>query len=195
MSETAPSNKENAPLAEHLLPKGGEFEIAAHSDHEPSEAELAGERSHMQAESRTIAASEAPRTNPLETFHAQQSAQEAPTPTLITPDLKKATKTRQLKQIQRQLKPTDKVLSKVIHQPVIRTISEGASRTVSRPSGLLGGGLVAFVGTSAYLYFTKHIGLRYNYLIFAMLFIGGFAIGLILEFLVWSFSARRRRSD
>lgn len=192
MSETAPKTNEIAPAAPEQLPIGGEHEISAHTEREPSPAELASERSHLQAESRSVVAAEAPKANPLEAFQAKQAAQTTPAQVLVTPDLKKATKNRQLKQIQRQLKPTDKALSKVIHQPVIRAVSEGASRTISRPSGLLGGGIVAFLGSSAYLYFTKHIGLQYNYFIFALLFVGGFAIGLILELLVHSFTSSRR---
>jgi hypothetical protein len=75
-------------------------------------------------------------------------------------------------------------LSKLIHQPAVRAVSEVGAKTVSRPSGLLGGGLLAFLGSSTYLFMTKYIGFRYNYLVFLLLFVGGFVLGLVLELLV-----------
>ena len=74
-----------------------------------------------------------------------------------------------------------KALSKVIHQPVIERVSEVAGATVARPSGILGGGLFAVLGSAILLYVTKHYGYHYNYLIFGMLFVGGFAAGMIVE--------------
>jgi hypothetical protein len=87
------------------------------------------------------------------------------------------------------------VLSKVIHQPVVRAVSEVAAKTISRPSGLLGGGIVAFLGSAGYLYFTKYIGLPYNYFIFTLLFLGGFVVGLSLELIVWSLTSYRHLAE
>jgi hypothetical protein len=122
--------------------------------------------------------------NPLERLAAAEKAADEPEPRMITRAEKKAAKQRQQLRIQRQLPAPKRALSQIIHQPAIRAISEAASTTVSRPSGLLGGGLVAFIGTSSYLYLAKHLGFTYNYLVFLLLFVGGFAIGLILELLV-----------
>jgi len=77
---------------------------------------------------------------------------------------------------------------------VVRITSEAASKTISRPSGLLGGGLMAFAGSLVYLYLAKHIGFRYNYLLFTLLFVGGFAVGLCLEVIIWLVS-RQRKAD
>jgi hypothetical protein len=73
--------------------------------------------------------------------------------------------------------------------------SEAAGRTVSRPSGLLGGGLVAFLGTTGYLYLARHIGFTYNYLVFLLLLAGGFILGVSLELLVHLATGSRRDSD
>lgn len=193
MNEGAPKLKQTE--KQERLEAGGQYEIPAHSEHAPTEQQVASERQHMKAESRTTAAAEAPTQNVVEQFQAQQAADAAPAPTLINAELRNATKNRQLKQVQRQLPAVDRRLSKVIHQPVIRAVSEAAASTVSRPSGLLGGGLVAFVGSAAYLYFARHIGLPYNYFVFTLLFVGGFVIGLALEFIVWSITAAQRRSE
>jgi len=45
---------------------------------------------------------------------------------------------------------------------------------------LLGGGILALLGTSSYLYLAKHIGFTYNYSVFLILFFGGFILGLSL---------------
>lgn len=57
-------------------------------------------------------------------------------------------------------------MSKVIHQPVVRNVSEAAGKTVSRPSGLLGGSLMAFIGTSAYFYLAANQGFKYIIMLF-----------------------------
>ncbi|MDB5164834.1 MAG: hypothetical protein JWL89_460, partial [Candidatus Saccharibacteria bacterium] len=109
-------------------------------------------------------------------------------------DLLSVTWNREIKNLQRKLPVLQRSLSKVIHQPVVRVASEAAGKTISRPSGLLGGGLVALIGTSGYLYTAKHAGFRYNYLVFLMLFAGGFIVGLILELLIWTASLSRRKA-
>ena len=96
--------------------------------------------------------------------------------------LKGVTLSNELRHIQRKLNPLDKLGSQFIHQKGISKVSEISANTIYRPSGLLGGGIIAFIGTLAYYFYAKHIGLTYNYLIALFLFVTGFFIGLILEF-------------
>src|SRR5665213_1678621 len=111
---------------------------------------------------------------------------------LVSADLKKSTFHKEIKHIRRKLTPNERVMSRLIHQPFIRTVSEVSSKTISRPSGLLGGGVVAFLGTSGYLYLTKDIGIKYNYTVFLVLLVLGFIVGLVLEALIRL--TRQRRS-
>jgi len=141
------------------------------------------------------AAQQDEQTNPLQRLEAAEKAQQAPQPTLINQELKRITLQRELKQLQRRLPLPERTLSRVIHQPAIRNVSEAASQSLTRPSGLFGGGLVAFLGSSAYLYLAKHFGFRYNYLVFWLLFIAGFIFGVALEMIVWLLVARRHRSN
>lgn len=97
-----------------------------------------------------------------------------------------------MRAIRRKLPTPQRALSQVIHQPVVRAVSEGAGRTVSRPSGLLGGGITAFTGTTLYLYLAHHIGFSYNYGVFVLLFAGGFILGLVIELLVNLVLSRRK---
>jgi hypothetical protein len=97
---------------------------------------------------------------------------------------------RQLKAIQKQLPATEVPLSHLIHQKTVKAVSEAAAKTVSRPSGLLGGGIMAFIGSAGYLVFSKHIGAPYNSGMFILLFVVGFMVGLGLELILRSFHKR-----
>ncbi len=133
--------------------------------------------------------------NPLEKLRAAETAAQPMAPRQINRELKRLTLQRELLQIRRKLSLPQRTLSKVIHQPVVRLLSETADHTVSRPSGLLGGGLLAFAGTSFYLYLARHNGFRYNYLVFLLLLVAGFILGLLLELLVHLVMNPRRRLD
>lgn len=133
--------------------------------------------------------------NPVEQFQKEQEeAAQAPVSTNINRELKNITLAKELSFIRRRLPTNERILSKIIHQPVVRVISESTSKTVSRPSGLLGGGIVAFIGTTAYVIFTHYIGVPYNYSLFIIFFVGGFIIGLILEFIIWAVISRKHRA-
>lgn len=105
-------------------------------------------------------------------------------PYYIDREVKKINLKNELSLVQQKLPFSLKVLSKAIHQPAIRVISEQSAKTITRPSGLLGGGILAFCGSLFYLIFTKYVGARYNYLIFLILFGGGFLLGLGIESLI-----------
>ena len=147
------------------------------------------------AEARAEIEQNVSRENPLDRIEAAEEATATPAPTQVNHELKSITLRRELKNIQHKLPAGQRALSKVMHQPVIRAVSETASKSVTRPSGLLGGGLVAFIGSSSYLYLAKHVGFTYNYLVFLLLFILGFVVGLVLELIVWTLTARRRNID
>jgi hypothetical protein len=113
----------------------------------------------------------------------------------VSGDLKKISLKRELKQIRRHLPKIDQLGSKVIHQPTIKVISETSAKTITRPSGLLGGGIAAFSGSGLYYYFSRHIGVKYNYLLFVLFFVGGFAVGLLIELVIWSSKQRNKSAS
>lgn len=113
----------------------------------------------------------------------------------VNRELKKLTLGRELTHIRRRLSPPARTFSKVIHQPIVRGISEPVGKTAGRPSGLLGGGLAAFIGGCGYLYLTERAGMRYSYAVFMALFVGGFVLGLILELLVYVATGSRRHAN
>lgn len=188
MSEQAPVNHEvfEIKTPEHLaLPTAEQAEALRPGEQDPAE-QLEAARSAVEANQTN--------DNPIERINAAEKAAAEPVPTHVNRELKNITLGRELKQIRSKLNAPNKVLSKVIHQPVVRAISETSGKTVARPSGLLGGGLVALLGTSSYLYFARHIGLEYNYFAFLVFFAAGFGLGLVLELAVWSVTRRNHQA-
>lgn len=96
-----------------------------------------------------------------------------------------------LKNIRSNLSAPQRAFSKVIHQPVIDSISNAAGKTVARPSSLLGAGFGALLGSAVLLYVSKHNGFTYNYAVIFFLFIGGFFVGALVELLVKILFRRR----
>lgn len=178
-------------------------EILSSGEHELLTARAKPEKHHVrhnphekaQHARETIKHETEVQSNPLERLKASQEASQPATNLNVNRELRQITLRRELKNIRRKLPAPQKALSKVIHQPVIRATSEFTGKTVSRPSGLLGGGIVALIGTSAYLYLAKHVGFEYNYGVFLVLFVGGFALGLLVELGVHLIMSSRRKAN
>jgi hypothetical protein len=86
--------------------------------------------------------------------------------------------------IQANLSGSDKVFSKVVHNPILAAASDAVAGTVARPTALFWGGLFACLATAT-LYFTaKYIGFQYNYLLSFISFVGGYLVGLVVELLL-----------
>jgi hypothetical protein len=191
MSEQLPKYESGEGLSKPASP-----ETAAHAQPEKASAEVTAA---LTPEKAREAVAETTRSesqpNPLNRLAEAENASQTPSASYINQELKQITRRRELKNIRRQLPAPQRALSRLIHSPAIRVASEAAGKTVSRPSGLLGGGLVALVGTSAYLYLARHIGFEYNYGVWLALLAAGFALGLLIEVLVHLFIGRRRSHE
>lgn len=178
MSEQHPSPEqghEALPTPEHHEAIRHKREQHKQAEHEPG---LTAHEARA-AVAEVTTANKAP--NPLEKLRTAEKSPQHSTPQHINRELKSITLQRELSHIRRRLPAMQRSFSKVIHQPAVRAVSEVASRTVSRPSGLLGGGLLACFGSGGYLYLAKHIGFTYNYGVAMLLFAAGFILGVILE--------------
>lgn len=115
--------------------------------------------------------------------HAEREKREHTQPELASKELKDLAYRRTLRRAQHKLPAPARAFSKVIHNPTVDAASEFAGKTIARPSGILAGGISACIGSSIFLWTAKHYGYEYNYLLFALLFIGGFVFGLLVEML------------
>ena len=86
-------------------------------------------------------------------------------------------------QARKQLKPIEQKFSKFIHNPKVEAISEVTGSTVARPSGLLWGSVFSFLTTSSFYIISLIFGYEYNAFVAIAAFVGGFSLGLLLEFL------------
>jgi hypothetical protein len=107
--------------------------------------------------------------------------QESDRPLHINRELKNMSYARTLKRTRSKLPAPLRPLSAFIHQPVVEAVSEVGAKTIARPSGILAGGITAFIGSTVVLWISRHYGYEYNFLLFALLFIGGFFVGLLIE--------------
>lgn len=124
-----------------------------------------------------------------------KTEKEAPQPTNygINKELKATAYRKVIKKTQSQLSAPERTFSRTIHNPTIDRVSEVAAKTVARPSGLLFGGIGAFIGTLFVFYISKRAGFTYNYLLFVLLFIGCYVAGVVLEGLLKLVRKAQRR--
>ena len=99
---------------------------------------------------------------------------------------------RELAKIQTKLPVASRRFSKIVHNKTVEAVSNVGAQTVARPSGLLGGSIAAFVGSLVLYFMARQYGFKYNYLMMFILFVGGFAIGGIIELLGWRLLRKRR---
>ena len=108
-------------------------------------------------------------------------------------NLKATAYARTLDRTRQKLSKPSRLLSRITHSPVVDKISSVGSQSIARPSGILSGSICAFLGTAIIFYYSKHYGYKYNYVVFLVLFVGGFVVGGLIEFLVWLTYTRKRR--
>ncbi len=106
-------------------------------------------------------------------------------PLATTRALKRDAYTKTIQKIRNQLSPSERLFSRLVHQPAIEKVSNAGAQTIARSSGLLGGAVVAFSGSVGLLLAAKRYGFTYNYLVFFILFGAGFVVGLLLEVVFW----------
>lgn len=96
-------------------------------------------------------------------------------------ELKRDAYNKTIRKIHSQLAPAERSFSKLIHHRAVEPVSEIGAKTIARPSGILGGGIIALIGSSVVLFMAKHYGFEYNLSIFFILLGMGFVVGLLVE--------------
>lgn len=105
----------------------------------------------------------------------------------VTKQLKRDAYRKTLHKAQTHLRGPEKAFSKVIHKPAVERVSDIGAKTVARPGGLLLGGITAFVASIVVLFIAKRSGFTYNYLLFLIVFAGGYLLGVVLEAIIGAF--------
>jgi len=100
----------------------------------------------------------------------------------INKQTKRAAYMRSLHRAQTHLSQKERTFSRIVHRPTIEKISNIASQTIARSSGLLFGSIFAFAGTILFVWFSRRFGIQYNYFIMILLFCGGYLVGVLVEF-------------
>lgn len=98
---------------------------------------------------------------------------------------------RTLSSVRHSLSTPEKQLSKFIHKPVVEKISDLGGKTIARPSGILLGGIFSFIGSLGVYLLARHMGGELRYSIFAVTFVLGYILGLMIE-LVWRILDRKK---
>lgn len=141
-----------------------------HEDHRPSVEELTA-----RVEQHAISGTELAPTPLSENNHH---------PVLINKQLKDAAYHRTLLRVQKRLSAPSRILSKIVHSTALDKPSEVFSKSVARPSGMLGGAFFAMIGTIGLFWITRKYGYEYNYLLAIVLFAVGAVVGLLTEAII-----------
>lgn len=105
-------------------------------------------------------------------------------------ELKANSYERGMERVRSNLSKPDRAFSRIVHAKAIDDASNFAAKTVARPSGFLGGAMLALLGSVVLTYLTRHYGFSYNYLFLVILFVGGFFAGLLIEAVTKIFKRR-----
>lgn len=87
-----------------------------------------------------------------------------------------------MKQLQSELKPTQRAFSKVIHNPVVEKTSEVVGSTIARPNAVLAGAVVAFILVLAVYVVAKFYGYQLSGFETIGAFIVGWVLGILYDF-------------
>lgn len=179
MSEKAPqpSHKEHAPSPES---SGKDKERLEHLKHKAEQAEKA-ERGRHNIEQLKEHAKEAAKSHKETQPHHEKESHESVIGTQR--DIKTKAYKDTMRKARSHLKPTQRTFSKIIHQPVVDAVSEFSAKTVARPSAILGGGIMALIGSGFFLFMAKYYGFGYNFFVYIAFLAVGFVLGLLVELL------------
>lgn len=95
--------------------------------------------------------------------------------------LKKQTYQATMNRVEAKLPAYQRTFSRIINAEPVDKVSTVAAKTVARPSGILGGGLSAFIGLIAVTYFAQSVGFEVKASTFLILLAAGWLVGLAVE--------------
>lgn len=184
MSERAPQHHETK--ANKLSHHESREHTERLREHIERSAENTPERSHAEQEARIEVAHEALPSNEYEsTVNESANQNDIHTPTRKEKQHSFATT---MHHIRKDLRPTERTLSKVIHQPTVEKVSDLAGKTVARPSGVIGATSFGLVGLIFVFGIAKYAGFQLSGSEMPLLLGVGFIAGLLTE---WIYKSMR----
>ncbi len=96
-----------------------------------------------------------------------------------------------LASLQRQLRPASRTFSKIIHTPIVESVSTALESTVARPSVLLGASWAALIVGGGFYLTARHYGYSLSGSEMLLSFIFGALLGLAGETLLRSLKRRQ----
>jgi hypothetical protein len=173
------SNEHKEALSSHEV-----HSEALHNKHERelTEAEKRAEEEHGSEQQLDAIRQTVEKQAPLAVEHPHKENEHAKQhPVIVNKHLKDMAFSRSMTRTRKKLSPPSRAFSKIVHTSVVDKSSEFVGKTVARPSSMLAGAFIAFVGTSILLWATRYYGYTYNYLLVILLFVGGAIIGVAGE--------------
>jgi len=113
-----------------------------------------------------------------------ESEKPAPSPHHATKQIKQQKFNEIMMITQKHLKYPSRQFSKLIHNKNVEAISEVGAATIARPSGILGGSIIAIAGSIAILMIARQVGFRVPSSVFVTLFIIGFFVGIFMDAII-----------
>ena len=99
----------------------------------------------------------------------------------LTKRVKKDVYKHTLSDVQTHLSPVEKRISSLIHNDIVESISEVGSKTIARPSGVLGGAILMVFGGLIVLLFAKRYGFEIPLSVYLFLYLIGFVLFVAVE--------------
>jgi len=96
----------------------------------------------------------------------------------------------QMSSIQNEMRPSERLISKVIHNRSIEKLSDMAASTIARPNAMLAGSIAAFIVVTVLYFVAKHYGYQLSGFETIGAFVVGWIIGIAYDYVV---VALRRR--
>ena len=142
-----------------------------------AEKERRGERGGEKKEARHTAEKEAISGKERAPSGSEKKSQSGP----VHRSHKQMTYKATMRRVESRLPSYQRTFSKVINNDKVDKVSNIASKSVARPSGLLGGGVLAFLALLITTIYANRYGWEVSNSVFMVFVVIGWAIGLMVE--------------
>ena len=146
-----------------------EHEERKHKDHQSSEREIVAEAQELAKEASDKKAS--PTASPAERRRGPINKRQL-----------ESSFESQMKFAKAEMRPSERVISKIIHNKTIEKTSDIAGSTVARPNAMLSGSIFAFVGVTILYFVAKYYGFHLSGFETVATFIFGWIIGMLYDY-------------